>query len=232
MFGNQYGNATTFPVRRAMPTSDQVMSDPEFMADWQSRLDAIPQTISAPGEGGGVQSLTYDWGSNQNKSFGAPGGAGVQSVTAGQDYGLGSPGGAGTQSVTLGSDIGFIPRAVGATGIMGITREQPTSLTQVNPEWQRLKNEMDAAMQQRQEAQTANQQAYDVMLGQGQKNGVMGAGYSNPGFGRVDGMAQNPYAVNAQDNNNPAFAGYQQDTTALTGVYDPIAQTKELFWGL
>jgi hypothetical protein len=217
MFGNQYGNATTFPVRRAMPTSDQVMSDPEFQADWQSRLDAIPQTIGT-GERGADKQIQL-----------VPGASGWDASAAEQVFmrnpSLRDPSVFGTSAYNQANNAA-------TKGGSHLFTQKGEQIMNVNPEWQRLKNEMDAAMQKRQEAQTANQQAYDGMLGQGQKNGVMGAGYSNPGFGRVDGMAQNPYAVNAQDNNNPAFAGYQQDTTGLTGVYDPIAQTKELFWGL
>lgn len=230
MFNSAYGRATTFPVRRDMPTSNQVMSDGEFEADWQSKLAGIPEFL------GGEVSTTQDWapGANLQSSapftpqYHAPGGPGVNSITRGQDYSFGAPGGTGIQSMTVGQDYNMqTPMAPGATGTLTASRSE---MPRPNPEYARMMAEMQAAMQKRQEAQTANQQAYDGMLGQGQKNAVMGPGYANPGFGRVDGNAQNPYAVSSQANGNPAFAGYQPPD--ISGVYDPIAQTKELFWGL
>ena len=233
MIGNSYGKSTTFPVRRDMPNSQQVMSDPEFTADWQARLAQIPQFIGVPGASDGAQSITTDWGSNQNVPFKAPGGPGVQGMTAGQNYGAGAPGGAGIQSITMGSDQGFIPRAVGGEGVLSVTQTAPGEpVREINPEWQRMQNEMLAAMQQRQESQVAQQQAYNGMLGQGQKNGVMGENYTTPGFGRVDGQAQNPYMINPGGDNDMSWARGYDNQQQLTGVYDPLKQTQETFWGL
>lgn len=231
MIGNSYGKSTTFPVRRDMPNSQQVMSDPEFESSWQSRLANVPQFI------GGNETTTQDWapGSNMqsNAQFTpgayAPGGAGTQSITMGQNYGFGAPGGEGIQSMTAGADYNVRqPMAAGATGVQNVTRE---SMPVANPEYARIMAEMQAAMQQRQESQTAQQQAYNGQLGQGQKNGVMGDNYSTPGFGRVDGQSKNPYAINSGSNNMDWASGYDGQQQ-MTGVYDPVKQTQETFWGL
>ena len=120
---------------------------------------------------------------------------------------------------------GFMP----ASGVVETDQEFSlgwANALQSNPEWQ---STFDQALNQRRENQTAQQQAYNGMVGQGQKNGIMGESYTTPGFGRVDGQAQNPYAVNSGGNNMGWASGFGNEAT---GVYDPIKQTQKTFWGL
>jgi hypothetical protein len=144
MYGNYggWGGLGGFPARNAVPNSQSVQSDQEFQNGWQQRLDAIPQYLQS-----GNITRTSDWQANQQRPFmGAPGGPGVQSMTAGQDYGQGSAGGVGTQSMTQDSNNGFRPMAVGGFGTQSVKRDNPDGITQVaNPEWARVNQMMQDA---------------------------------------------------------------------------------------
>ena len=209
MLGNQYGKSVTHPVRRFEPTSQQVQSDQEYNEEWQGKLAAVPQFLQVAYEELSDPVTTMDNVDKYQNNV----------VPFAGEYGRmhHSVGGPGVQDITY-------PTSPGAS--LGMTTKYRN---EANPEWHRLKNEMEAAMHFRQQNQTAQQQAYNGMLDQGQKNGVMGPGYSNPGFGRVDGQAQNPYSVDPGSNNMNWAAGYD---VAPTGVYDPLQQTQETFWGL
>lgn len=232
MLGNQYGKSVTHPVRRFEPTSQQVLSDQEFNTGWQDKLSAVPQFLQVAYEEAATQPENWYTPAPDKQTPGTLYGGSVSDSGPGgatQYFGAGQPTGGYGTSV---SDVG-----PGGASMHGqVLTGDPSGLGMVtkyrqeaNPEWQRIKNEMEAAMQFRQQNQTAQQQAYNGMLDQGQKNGVMGPGYSNPGFGRVDGQAQNPYSVDPGSNNMNWAAGYD---VAPTGVYDPLQQTQETFWGL
>ena len=208
MLGNLYGKSVTHPVRRFEPTSQQVQSDQEHNEEGQGKLSNVPQFIETTRPTETVER----WDTLSNF---APGATIFQT-----DY-------TGPNATSWNREA--FPIQQPNMTVYGRETTGGGTISEANPEWNRLKNEMDAAMQFRQQNQTAQQQAYNGMLDQGQKNGVMGPGYSNPGFGRVDGQAQNPYSVDPGSNNMNWAAGYD---AAPTGVYDPLQQTQETFWGL
>lgn len=63
--------------------------------------------------------------------------------------------------------------------------------------------------------QTSLQQAYNSMLGNGQKNAVMGQGYAAPAFGQVNGQISNPFETPKQPNGAGPNMGW------TSGVYNP-----------
>ena len=215
MLGNQFGKSSTYPVRQGAPNSQQVMSDSEFEADWQSRLNGVPQT---------VRTGKYELRDNVTQLV--PGVAGWGGPEAAAKW-------LTPDAMAAPNSAYDVNTGAAARGASHTVKEKPERIDlgqSANPEYARMKARMEAALQQRGESQVANQQAYNGMLGEGQKNGVMGPGYSTPGFGRVDGQAENPYAVNMGANNGVWAEGYQPPD--MTGVYDPVAQTKQNFWGL
>jgi hypothetical protein len=240
MYGNYggWGGLGGFPSRNAVPNSQSVQSDQEFQNGWQQRLDAIPQYLQS-----GNITRTSDWQANQQRPFmGAPGGPGVQSMTAGQDYGQGSAGGVGTQSVTQDSNNGFRPMAVGGFGTQSVKRDNPDGITQVaNPEWARVNQMMQDATSQRSENQMRQQQAYDFgMLGGNDRNGLLNANYSQPGYGQISGQDQSA-AFGADGGTQLGGVNDQFITGAYTpsnsgATYNPNPYSAQNFqpkgWGL
>jgi hypothetical protein len=168
MWGNKaggWGGLGGIPQRTSVPNSQQVMSDTEFQNDWQGRLPDkyIQENFAA-------QLI--------------PGASGYSPELAG--------GWRPELKNSLGGDYGgsAYSHASNAAG-NGASHTVMTSMQRANPEYTRMKAEMDAAMQQRTENQTRAQQAYDTgMMGNYGRNGLLPDNYSQAGYGQISGQDQ------------------------------------------
>lgn len=230
----------SFPKRNGAPTSSQVMSDGEFESDWNSRLAAIPQynTSSqsvqlAPSgdnyDASAASGYTDQIFDNIARQKLTDAGVSAENMTDDVVSGYKNSLGGANQFFSMnnyaygngfeGDGYNFAAPNSGASH----TVMQETRTT--NPEYARMQQLMQTEMQNRQENQTAQQQAYNSMSDQYQKNGMMGAGYTDPNFGSIDGLA-------TTDEENPIWSEGLVDEGTQTGVYDPVASTEKSFWGL
>jgi hypothetical protein len=217
MYGNygSWGGLGGFPSRSGAPNSQAVQSDPEFRNAWQSKLDAVPQYVSDPGAASipGTQTITMDNVDRYQNNV----------VPFAGEYGRThySVGGEGIQSMTAG------------TG--------PSTPQSVNPEWQRINDQMQTAMSQRTENQNRQQQAYNFgMLGGNDRNGLLNANYSQPGYGQISGQDQSA-AFGADGGTQLGGVNDQFITGAYTpsnsgATYNPNPYSAQNFqpkgWGL
>ncbi|MHA6684500.1 hypothetical protein [Mesorhizobium sp. A556] len=209
-FGGLGGlGGSSYPQRSGSPASKQVMSDTEFTNDWQSRLDAIPQTVDAFGLRD-VQLVPGSTGYNADfaKQF-IP-----QVERAASQFG------------------GLAPDSQYYTGGGGshVLSDQTVMVGQeTNPEYLAMLQQAQQAQQQRGENQTRQQQAYGSMNGWGQLNGVMGANYTDPNFGQISGQAGGPLtAPTMPDGVDPSWtSGVFDPSGGLTGVYGPNTSSKK-----
>lgn len=197
----------TYPTRTGTPQSQNVMNDGEWDAGWQSKLSAVPQYISSGGSGPqwtNVSAMSNDAAASFLNNTG--GGYGYEW----RDTGMLDPIGQASRDFYVMTDKGT------------------PSVSMLNPEWEKLNNQYMGEKQGRQENQTAQQQAYNNMLGNYQQNGVIGADYTTPNFGLVTG-------------NSDTGMPQGTDATWSTGVYDPTKQSgtysnpnmvNKTFWGL
>jgi hypothetical protein len=202
MWGNKaggWGGLGGIPQRTSVPNSQRVESNDEFSQGWQDKLGGIPQWI---GGGGGDPIIPR---TAAGTPIMAPGGEGIQSITAGQDYGSGAPGGAGVQSLTMGRDYNVAPQLT------------PYVAPSLNPEWARMNDLMQNATQQRTENQQRQQQAYDVgMMGNYGRNGLLPDNYSQAGYGQISGQDQ---AGAFGADGGTQLGGV--DNSFITGAYTP-----------
>jgi hypothetical protein len=219
-FGGFGGIGATYPRRQERPDSQVVQSNDEFGVEQAKRLEGVPQTITSYSPGRTETGFNQSWVdySRLQPNWG---------VVSSRNSSMGDNGYTSSAYPTGLSFLANIPysRTVGGG-----------SSTSPNPEYERLKKLNEGEMQNRMETQTAQQQAYDNMLGNEQKNAVMSGAYSNPNFGAVDGNFDSPYLIdNSAGANLDSLSGvYDPNSAGATGVYggNGAATTKKNFWGL
>lgn len=238
MYGNygSWGGLGGFPSRSGAPNSQAVQSDLEFNKGWQDKLAAVPQYVS-----------------ETSSTSGTPAGASAPSwQTAVANFNAGSdPIAAGTLAIEKAlNPLGLTFNRTGdpnqgtsvqyAADLMARPGSSTTTLS-VNPEWQRVNNQMQSAMSQRTENQNRQQQAYDFgMLGGNDHNGLLNANYSQPGYGQISGQDQSA-AFGADGGTQLGGVNDQFITGAYTpsnsgATYNPNPYSAQNFqpkgWGL
>lgn len=215
------GLGASFPMRYGDPTSQQVMSDSEYQDELNKRLAGI-SPISGNGDGGMAtfgRSYTEAIRNPQGPNVINP--AGVSSFLGSTSQSL-----AGTlpERSTDGINQTQFNRFIDRFGLgNAYSSLRPATGLWENRVYSAIAAANQREMDARRQNQVAQQQAYNGMMGDGQMNAVLGANYSTPGFGQVNGQLSNPYAPNS---------GEGADMTWSTGVYNPISQTKNSPWGL
>lgn len=197
----------TYPTRTGTPNSQTVLSDGEWSAPWEQQLASIPKTITV---GGSAPTWT-------NVSLASNEAAG------------------GYLQNELQNNWGYEWRPTGRLDGFGnpqddlyiMTDRGTPSSTVANPEWEKLNNQYQGELQNRQQQQTAGQQAYNNMLGNYQANGVIGSDYTNPNFGLVTGNND----TGMPQPNNETWTSGVYDPTKQSGTYNPNMVNKT-FWGL
>lgn len=236
-WGNPLNRDAPYPVRQFSPQSDAINnpligmgSMQEWEADWQNRYNAEE---ARRGQGAtGARALGPERDQfivNELHSLGAP----VNETTLGT-FGIGN-----TQSF---SDQGHGDYAANVAGLddmgqnvvagnigrdnfdrlMNYEQEFDPGTPGYTPDFSLLNAERDQfePLFQNQQRQ---QQAFNMMEGQGQRFGMMGEDYTNPGFGQVSGET-NPFSPD-MGAGAAALQGANEgiSTDWLTGVYDPTS---------
>ena len=235
-FGSPPQRNTPFPARQNAP-SGQVVNNPlagmgsmqDWQTDWQNRYNQTPRTLTrntttAPQWSQMVPGATGSSPANQqtmsdNILAGLLSGSDLPEEEAQSLIGWQFPTGV---DWTQGS--AYDP-ARGAAG-MGASHRVMTDPGETrqysapNPAYQALldeRNQFEPLFQNQQR----QQQAFNMMEGQGQRFGMMGEDYVNPGFGQVSGEV-NPFSPD-MGAGRAAVQGANDgiSTDWLSGVYDP-----------
>lgn len=249
MFNNGWGSP--FARRSGAPESSQVFSDGEFEADWNNRLSAISPTIETKSEVYSTpQTAGFDpnYYVNANPDVKAAIEAGQFTDaqhhydTFGKNEGRTAFGPTDSENSTFNASdyLGLNPDVQNAVNSGGFDNalqhfaifghEEPRAIGyrsefSTNPAYAAMQQEMEDAKRVRGENQTMQQQAYDSMNDQYQRNGILGANYSDANFGAITGISDDGTETSG------LTEGLLGNTTT-TGVYDPIKSTAQTFWGL
>lgn len=198
-----------FPKRNsfnASPQSGVVQSDGEWDSGWQSKLSSVPQYFG----GGSTATFTnvFDLvrAGEVDKAFSLINQAAANNTS--------------TKWTPTGVDVNNTPMA----DFMIQTGSESTPQT-LNPEWQRINDDYQAAKGLRAENQTRQQQAYDTsMMGNNAVGGVMPANYADPNFGQVTGRVGGLGGLGGMD-----LTGTEQPSTGVytggSGAYNPTPFT-------
>ncbi len=229
MFTNGFGGGS-FPQRFNAPNSQQVMSDSEFQADWNSRLANIPKFTGGEGAQLVTSAADYDpTAANPYQTSVFDSAARDQLKNLGISYENQSSDLLDSYKQSIGGKENFFSggnNAYSAGYSGGGSHLVGQNNGTLNPEYSRMDQLLQTESRNRRENQIAQQQAYDGMSDQYQKNGVMGEDYTNPNFGVIDGLASTGNEA------NPMWTTGLIDEGSQTGVYDPLASTENNFWGL
>jgi len=221
-FGGFGGLGSSFPMRFGSPESQRILSDQEFNTGWQNKISAEASARADATKNLGQQyaaSSVFQGGDRPTVYNDAAVNSFVKSANNSVNGGLADRSNTGQNQTQFN-------RTLGNLGLDG-------AYSQMQPDMsQQLQQQYALEKQQREQGQVAQQQAYNGMIGNGQLNGILGADYTTPGFGQINGQTTNPYAI------NNAPAGVNMDWTKAagtaqnTGVYDPLAATQKTFWGI
>ncbi len=198
------GLGASFPARTMTPDSQAVQSTGEWDSEWQKKLAAVPQTITT-----GASAPV--WTNVSQLSNEQAGSVLNQAVANNLDNYWRDSGNTDTWGNSI-RDF-FVMTSPGFAGY-----------TSANPAYTQLNNQYLDAKGIRDNAQAAQQQAYDGMQGNYAFNGNLPSAYSNPNFGQVSGTqtAQSvPGALQTAVGSGTYGGGVQQ-----TGVYNPQEQRK------
>jgi hypothetical protein len=213
----------SYPVRTGAPNSNVVQNVDEWANDWQGRWDSAQAQVRPAGVVGRTAAKSGTGSIAPGFAGPAPTNTGSFVTVQSSPYsGVASDGGARSVDFSGGGDVFSAGYA---------------------PDMRALMAERDQIDLTRQ-AGITNQQAYDSMRGWGQNNGVMAPNYGEAGFGQVNGVNGDPYALQGDTQGldmswtdgiysaqNPG-AGVYSAQNAGAGVYSPAAPRSNRGWSL
>lgn len=232
--GGLGGMGASYPTRPAPPTSTTVDYMPDaatWLADWQSRYNAEEARRGQGARAAGPSREAYlrdqigNWGGGGKLTW--QGGKDVSAMTdhflGGESY---STAGRGTETQVLRELMGnsLYNKLAGYKPDPG-SRGYVPNFTALNAE--------KAKMQPGFEAQTANTQAYENLLGNGMLGGILTDGYELPDFSQVTGDFGQIDAGKGQNTGVDMgwTDGAYRPGTAQSGVYAPNPYNT-IRWGL